>query len=159
MKLLLVAVGRPRGSLAEAIEAYETRARRYFTLDVAEVKEESFRGGGDVRRVREEEGRRLLARIPAALEVVALHESGKQWSSPRLADYLSGLAVQGSAGTAFVIGGAYGLSNAVLERARHQLSLSAMTLPHELARLLLAEQLYRAGTIQRGEPYHKGRED
>jgi 23S rRNA (pseudouridine1915-N3)-methyltransferase len=57
-----------------------------------------------------------------------------------------------------VVGGAYGLSDDVLSRARHHLSLSAMTLPHEIARLVLAEQLYRAGTIQRGEPYHKGRE-
>ena len=64
--------------------------------------------------------------------------------------------MRSSAGVAFVIGGAFGLGDAVLSRSRRQLSLSAMTLPHEMARLVLAEQLYRAGTILRGEPYHKG---
>jgi 23S rRNA (pseudouridine1915-N3)-methyltransferase len=125
---------------------------------VAEVREEPYRRAGDAARVREEEGKRLLARVPAGYELVALHEEGKQWTSPHLADYLSGLALHASPGVAFVIGGAYGLSEAVLERARSRLSLSAFTLPHEVARLVLAEQLYRAGTLQRGEPYHKGRD-
>jgi 23S rRNA (pseudouridine1915-N3)-methyltransferase len=158
MKLVLAAVGRPRGAIAESIGDYETRVRRYFSFEAAEVKEEPYRGG-DVRRVREEEGKRLLARVPAGSELVALHESGRGWSSQQLADYLSRLALDGVAGASFVIGGAYGLSDEVLKRARHQLSLSAFTLPHEVARLLLAEQLYRAGTIQRGEPYHKGRDE
>jgi 23S rRNA (pseudouridine1915-N3)-methyltransferase len=158
MKLLLLAVGRPRGQAADLIAEYETRAKRYFPLETGEVKEEPFRRPGDAARVRDEEGKRLLARIPAGVEIVALHETGKQWSSPRLAEWLDELAVRGSPGAAFVIGGAYGLSDEILSRARHQLSLSAMTLPHELARLVLAEQLYRAGTILRGEPYHKGRD-
>jgi len=158
MKLLLLAVGRPRGDAAELIAGYEARAKRYFPLEVAEVKEEAFRRPGDAARVRDEEGRRLLARVPAGVEVVALHETGKQWTSQRLAEWIEELGVRGSPGAAFVIGGAYGLSDEVLSRARHHLSLSAMTLPHELARLILAEQLYRAGTILRGEPYHKGRD-
>ena len=158
MKVLIVAVGRPRGPVAEAVAEYESRAGRYFTFAAAEVKEEPFRRAGDAARVREEEGKRLLARVPAGVEVVALDEAGRQWASPQLAEYLSELAVRGSPGTAFVVGGAYGLSDEVLARARHRLSLSAFTLPHELARLVLAEQLYRAGTLLRGEPYHKGRD-
>ena len=158
MKIALVAVGRPRGPAAELIAEYEARAKRYFTFDAAEVKEEAFRRPGDAARVRDEEGKRLLARVPIGMEIVALHETGKQWTSQRLADWLNELGLRGSSGAAFDIGGAYGLSDEVLARARHQLSLSAMTLPHELARLVLAEQLYRAGTILRGEPYHKGRE-
>jgi 23S rRNA (pseudouridine1915-N3)-methyltransferase len=158
MKLLLLAVGRPRGDAAELIAEYESRAKRYFPFDAAEVKEEAFRRPGDAARVRDEEGKRLLARVPAGVEIVALHETGKQWTSQRLAEWIEELGVRGSPGAAFVIGGAYGLSDEILSRARHQLSLSAMTLPHELARLVLAEQLYRAGTILRGEPYHKGRD-
>ena len=158
MKLFLFAVGRPRSPVAAAIEDYESRVGRYFTFDVGDVKEEGFRRAGDAGRVRDEEGKRLLARVPAGMEIVALHETGKQWTSPQLADWLNELGLRGSPGAAFVIGGAYGLSDEILARARHQLSLSAMTLPHELARLVLAEQLYRAGTILRGEPYHKGRE-
>ena len=158
MRTIILAVGRARGPLADAIAEYEKRAARYFSFEAVEVKEEQFRGKGDAARVRDEEGKRLLARVPAGAEIVALHETGKQWTSPQLADYLQRLAVQGSPGAAFVIGGAYGLSDEILARARHQLSLSAFTLPHELARLVLAEQLYRAGTIARGEPYHKGRE-
>ena len=158
MKVLVLAVGKPRGVLAEAIAEYEGRARRYFTFEAAEVKEEPFRRAGDAARVRDEEGKRLLTRVPAGAEVVALHETGKQWTSEQLSRWLEELAVRGSPGAAFVIGGAYGLSDEILRTARHQLSLSAMTLPHELARLVLTEQLYRAGTIARGEPYHKGRD-
>lgn len=154
----MVAVGRARGLIGDALAEYETRARRYFAFDAAEVKEEAYRRSGDAGRVRDEEGKRLLARVPAGAQVVALHETGKQWSSPRLAEYLAGLALQGSPGAAFLIGGAYGLSDEILTRAAVRLSLSAMTMTHELARLVLTEQLYRAGTIQRGEPYHKGRE-
>ena len=158
MKITLLAVGRPRGPTADAIVEYEKRAGRYFSFEAIEVKEEAYRKAGDAGRVRDEEGKRLLARVPANAEIVALHETGRQWTSHQLADYLQELAVRGSPGVAFVIGGAYGLSDEILARARHHLSLSAFTLPHELARLLLAEQLYRAGTIARGEPYHKGRE-
>ncbi|HET7228770.1 MAG TPA: 23S rRNA (pseudouridine(1915)-N(3))-methyltransferase RlmH [Longimicrobium sp.] len=157
MKIIVAAVGKARGPAAELIAEYEARAKRYFPLEVAEVKEEPFRRPGDAARVRDEEGKRLLARIPAGVEIVALHETGKAWTSQKLAGYLADLAVAASPGAAFVVGGAYGLSDEILQRARHQLALGAFTLPHELARLILAEQLYRAGTIQRGEPYHKGR--
>ena len=72
-----------------------------------------------------------------------------------MAKYLNELAVLGRSGAAFVIGGAYGLDRGLVGESRHRLSLSGLTLPHDLARLVLAEQLYRAGTIVRGEPYHK----
>jgi 23S rRNA (pseudouridine1915-N3)-methyltransferase len=158
MKVTVVAVGRARGAVGEALAEYETRARRYFAFEAAEVKEEAFRRAGDAGRVRDEEGKRLLARVPPGAQLVALHETGKPWSSQQLASYLSELALGASAGAAFLIGGAYGLSDDILARATVKLSLSAMTMTHELARLVLTEQLYRAGTIQRGEPYHKGRE-
>jgi len=158
MKLNVLAVGRPRGAIAEAIADYESRVRRYFSFEVAEVKEEPYRRDGDAPRVRDAEGKRLLERVGPGMELIALHETGKQWPSPQLAEYLSELAVRSSPGVAFVIGGAFGLSDEILARARTRLSLGAMTLTHEMARLVLTEQLYRAGTIQRGEPYHKGRD-
>ncbi len=77
-------------------------------------------------------------------------------NSRELARYLEQRALTASAGVAFIIGGAYGLGNDVLAQTQRKLSLSPMTLPHQVARLVLAEQLYRAGTILRGEPYHKG---
>jgi 23S rRNA (pseudouridine1915-N3)-methyltransferase len=158
MKVTLLAVGRARGALAGAIAEYEGRLRHYWVFEAAQVKEEPFRRAGDAGRVRDEEGKRLLARVPPGSEVVALHETGKQWSSEELSRWLQERALRGSPGAAFLVGGAYGLSDEVLRTARHRLSLSAFTLPHELARLVLTEQLYRAGTLARGEPYHKGRE-
>lgn len=156
MKVQLTTVGRVRGALAAPIEEYEARVRRYFSFDAVEVREQSARTSSGAAEVMDEEGRRLLARIPAGFEVVALDRLGDPWSSVRLAEHLSEHALRSTPGVAFVIGGAFGLSDGVLARARHRLALSAFTLPHELARLVLVEQLYRAGTIARGEPYHKG---
>lgn len=156
MKILIAVVGRVRGDLADAVADYERRAGRYWKFDVVEV---SAGGGGrdaGPDAVKDAEAGRLLARIPAELEVVALTRDGRGMDSRELSRYLERHAVRSSAGVAFVVGGAFGLGDAVLARARRKLSLSAMTLPHEMARLILAEQLYRAGTILRGEPYHKG---
>ena len=155
MRLTLISVGKTRGPAAEWIADYETRIRRYFTFEAVEVREYPSHQASGPEEVLREEGARLLARAPAGAEVVALHRVGQAWSSERLAGYLADAGLNATPAIAFVIGGAFGLSAEVLARARHHLSLSAMTLPHEMARLLLTEQLYRAGTIQRGEPYHK----
>ncbi len=149
-------MGKPAPLLAGAIAEYERRVGRYWTLEVAEVREEKSRKGLPLERVRAAESARLLERVPAGAEIVALTRAGEPWSSTRLARYLEALAVQSRPGAAFLIGGAYGLDPELLARAQHRLSLSPLTLPHELARLLLAEQLDRAGTSVRGEPYHKG---
>lgn len=158
MKVLLLSVGSPGRLLAPAIAEYEARAGRYWSLDIVEVKEEKARSGTPEDGVRDAEGQRLLERLPAGIEVIALTRRGRAWSSERLARHLEQQAVHGLPGSAFLIGGAYGLGSAVLAAARHRLSLGPATLPHDLARLLLAEQIYRAGTIVRGEPYHKARD-
>jgi 23S rRNA (pseudouridine1915-N3)-methyltransferase len=155
VKVLVVCVGKAKGPLAAAIAEYEERLRHYFSFETREVREESARRGIDLARVKDEEGKRLLAAVPPGARVVALDPAGAAWSSERLSSYLSDLALGAVNGVAFLIGGAYGLSDAVLQAAHVRLSLSAFTLPHELARLVLTEQLYRAGTIARGEPYHK----
>lgn len=156
MKLLIVAVGRTGRLLEPVVTEYATRAQRYWSLDVIEVKEERAGRGRTETMIREAEGERLLGRIPRGLEVVALTRTGDAWSSQRLARHLQRTAVQSGAGTAFLIGGALGLSDTVLREAARRMRLSTFTMPHDIARLLLLEQLYRAGTITRGEPYHKG---
>lgn len=156
MKVRVLVVGRAGSLLDAAIEEYERRAGRYWNLDIVAVRAARERGAG-VDEVRRTESERLLERVPDGWETVALTRTGDAWPSQRLAEYLTSLASAGAAGTAFLVGGAFGLSDLAVSRARHRLSLSPMTLPHELARLVLAEQLYRAGTIVRGEPYHKGR--
>ncbi len=151
----MVSVGRPGRLVADAVGEYERRAGRYWSLESIEVREERAGKGKTDARVREAESRRLIERVPAGYEVVALTRDGDAWSSTRLARHLESLAVAARPGVAFLIGGALGIDDAVLARADRRLSLSPFTLPHELARLVLTEQLYRAGTIVRGEPYHK----
>jgi 23S rRNA (pseudouridine1915-N3)-methyltransferase len=155
VKVSILVVGKPKGPLAGAIAEYEARAGRYWKLDVAAVAAGAGRSAAG-ETIREAEGDRLLVRLPNAGHVVALTREGGPMSSDELARYLEEQAIRSTPSVTFVIGGAFGLSSPVLDRAHRRLSLSPMTLPHDLARLVLAEQLYRAGTILRNEPYHKG---
>jgi 23S rRNA (pseudouridine1915-N3)-methyltransferase len=157
VKVSLIVVGKPGPMVAEAVAEYERRAARYWPLDVVEVKEERARKGTPEEQIREAESIRLLERVPKGVELCSLTRDGRSMSSGELARYLENLGVQGKAGVAFLIGGALGLSEDIIKRSDRTLSLSPMTLTHEIARLLLSEQLYRAGTIVRGEPYHKAR--
>lgn len=155
MKFRIVAVGKPRAqNLAAAIQDYETRAARYWPMDVREVREESARGAS-AEQVREREGERLLDAAGAGALIVACEGDGDARTSAELARWMTAERERASRDVAFIIGGALGLSAAVRAAASQRLSFSRFTFPHELARLLLAEQLYRAGTIVRGEPYHK----
>ena len=152
----VVAVGRPGRLLEPPIAEYERRAARYWKLHVETVKAETASRNRPVKEVLRAEADRLRAAAPDGQELVALTRRGRAWSSEELAGYLQDLALRGMAGATFIVGGAGGIADELLEECRHRLSLSAMTMPHDLARLVLAEQLYRAGTILRGEPYHKG---
>lgn len=154
MRVLVLAVGAPGGpGLAEPVRAYEERAGRYFDLEVTEVRPGT---GSSERESARREAEALLERLPGELESFALTRRGKGIGSEGLARHLGRLATYGRPGAAFVVGGDRGLADRVLEAVDHRLTLSPMTLPHGLARLVLAEQLYRAGTILRGEPYHRG---
>jgi 23S rRNA (pseudouridine1915-N3)-methyltransferase len=157
VKLWLLCVGRPGALFADAVAEYEKRASRYWTFESIEVKEERAHKGLDEEQIRQSESQRLLERVPAGADIIALTRDGKGWSSNDMARYFDDLAMSGRNGAAFVIGGALGLSEDLIRKANRQLSLSTMTLTHEMARLLLTEQIYRAGTIVRGEPYHKAR--
>lgn len=156
MKVSLIAVGRPSRLLRPAIREFEARAERYWKLETVEVSPEKASKNRPVAEIMAAEADAIRAAMPEGTDLVALTRTGSSWSSHDLARYLNRLAVSAGPGATFVIGGAYGLDGRLLRAARHRLTLSAMTLPHDLARLVFAEQLYRAGTIVRGEPYHKG---
>jgi len=154
MRLVVAAVGKPRDRhLAAAILEYETRATRYWPLTVVEVREASTKGMSAA-ETRRREGERLVERLPEGALVLACDERGDRLPSAEFASLLTS-ARDAARDVAFVIGGAYGLDDVVRHAASRSLQLAPWTLPHELARLVLAEQLYRAGTIARGEPYHK----
>ena len=156
MRVTVLAVGSPSGHLAPAIREYEERAARYWKLETVTVDPEKASKNRPVEEVMAAEADRLRAAIPDATEVLALTRKGKGFTSTGLARHLNRMAVRGAAGATFVLGGAHGLDPAFLARADYRVTLATMTLPHDLARLVLAEQIYRAGTIVRGEPYHKG---
>ena len=154
MRIVVAAVGKPRdAALAEAIHEYEGRASRYWPLETREVRAESARSTApDV--VRQREATRLLEAVPPAARVVACDLGGTNMTSEQFAQWLR-LLREDATDVAFLLGGALGLGVEARSRAALRLALAPWTLPHELARLVLAEQLYRAGTIIRGEPYHK----
>ena len=154
MRIALAVVGKPRDpAMASVIREYETRAARYWPLDVYEVREEPARGlTADLVRTRESE--RLAGRLPANARVVACDPTGRGMTSEEFSGWLQ-REREFARDVAFIIGGAYGLAPELRGRASLRLSLAPWTRPHELARLVLAEQLYRAGTLVRGEPYHK----
>ena len=154
MKVQVAVVGKPRdAALAAAVREYETRAARYWPLDVVEVKEESARASSGAVVMRKE-GERLLERIPSGARLVLCDPGGEAMDSTTFATMLQQQRERAQ-DVAFVIGGAHGIGEVVRERPHRRIALAPWTLPHELARLVLAEQLYRAGTIGRNEPYHK----
>jgi len=140
MRYRVVAVGRVKdAALRAACDAYLGRLRHYTHLEEREVKDEA----------------RILEAIPEDSRLVALERAGDQWTSEELADRTARWELEGR-DVVFAIGGADGLPEAALQTAERRWSLSRLTFPHELARVLLYEQLYRAYTIRRGEPYHRG---
>ena len=154
MRLVVAVVGKARNAaLGEAIRDYETRAARYWPLDVHEVREERATAS-EIERVKERESARLTEKIPARAQTVVCEAGGKSLDSLQFADFLR-KAREEDRDLAFLIGGAFGIASEVSKRSTMRLSLAPWTLPHEIARLVLAEQIYRAGTIMRGEPYNK----
>ena len=153
MKLRLLAIGKDRSGLyAPAVEEYSKRLARYVRFELVELPEARKHAGTP--RAKEEEGAALLARLDPREHVVALDERGKEYTSVELARRVEAWQGHGR-DVALLVGGSDGLSPEVLARAQEKLALSRFTLAHRLARLVLVEQLYRAMTILRGEPYHK----
>jgi len=146
VRIAVVAVGKVKErGIREAIDEYLARVARYVAVEEIELRD----GPPD------EVAAAVRRRVPAGARVVAMEVAGRALSSDGFARWLAGRGSEGKGVVAFVIGGAEGLPRAVVEEADEALSLSSMTLPHRLARLLLVEQIYRAFTILRGEPYAK----
>jgi 23S rRNA (pseudouridine1915-N3)-methyltransferase len=154
VRLTVVAVGRLKERFwREAADEYLKRLGPYATVRVVEVDDRD--SGRDEVRARAEEGADILRALPHGAHTIALAIDGAQRSSEQFADRLGELALNGRSSVAFVIGGSVGLSAEVLSRADETLSFGPMTLPHNMARVVLLEQVYRAFRISRGEPYHK----
>ncbi len=142
----------------DAVAEYEKRLSAFCRLSVVEVEEERLPESpspAQIAQTLQAEGKRLLARVPQGAAIYALCIEGKELSSPALAEALDRLAVDGCSHTVFIIGGSWGLSDEVKAAARVKLSMSPMTFPHQLARVMLLEQIYRAAQISSGGKYHK----
>jgi 23S rRNA (pseudouridine1915-N3)-methyltransferase len=154
VKIRLVAVGqRPPEWVVKGFVEYARRLPREMPLDLVEIPP-AARKNAPTAQVRAQEAQRLLAQVGSQDWVVVLDERGAAWSTLRLAEKLNEWRMQGR-NVVFLVGGADGLDASCLERADEVLSLSAMTLPHALVRVLLAEQIYRAWTVLSGHPYHR----
>lgn len=150
----MAAVGKPRdAALAAAIRQYEERATHYWPLDIVEVKEESSRSATPA-QVMAREGERIAAKVPKGAALVLCDPGGRTLDSEQFATWLQERRERAQ-DVVFVLGGAWGIGEGLRSGPHTRLALAPWTLPHELARLVLAEQLYRAGTLLRGEPYHK----
>ncbi len=159
MRIMVVCVGKLKEKYwKDAIAEYSKRLRRYHKLDIIELADEKTpetMSEAQEQEVKKKEGERILKAIKEDAFVVALAIEGKALSSEELADFMEKKAVSGVSHIAFVIGGSLGLSKDVMQRADDALSFSKMTFPHQMMRVILLEQIYRAERINRGEPYHK----
>ncbi len=156
MKLHLLFVGKTSfPELDQAIERYLSRIRHYVPTEVHVVKPEKITARGEAQKVMDKEGEKILKTCDLRDTLVAWDPGGRAMSSTGFAQFWENLFKQGKSGVWMIVGGPLGLSSKVLSRAQWTLSLSSMTFPHDLARLMLVEQTYRALSILRGEPYHK----
>lgn len=164
MKITLAVVGKIKEKYWNmAIEEYTKRLSRYASVSICQTADEptpDHASPAQELQIKEREGERLLREIgkydrSADTYVIALAIDGRSYDSVGFSKHLESLQVNGYSHILFVIGGSLGLSDAVLRRADEKLSFSAMTFPHQMMRVILLEQIYRAQRITRGEPYHK----
>ena len=159
MNITVISVGKIKEKyLKDGIAEYAKRLSRYCTLSLIEVADEKAPENlseNDMIQVKIREGERILKQIKEGTYVFALDIKGKTFSSEQFADKFKKMSLQGMSQIAFVIGGSLGLSDEVLARSNEKISFSKMTFPHQLMRLILLEQVYRAYKINKNEPYHK----
>lgn len=156
MKITLICVGKlSLPFIKQGADEYIQRLKRFIPLQIVELKEEK-RGGKkvDTHFVRHSEAKLILAKVPKGSYIVVLDETGKHVDSVSFAHKLEQHMNQSTANVCFIIGGAYGLTDEIKRQCNELLSLSEMTFTHQMARLLLLEQVYRGFTIIRNEPYH-----
>jgi 23S rRNA (pseudouridine1915-N3)-methyltransferase len=155
MKVYLLLVGKTESQwLKGAIEIYEERLSHYTGYQRIEIPELKFASKLSQQQIKDKEGELILKNVKPNDELILLDEKGKEFSSEEFAAHLDKKSIYGTKSVIFVIGGAYGFSDEVYKRANEKLSLSKMTFSHQMVRLIFLEQLYRAHTIIKGEPYH-----
>lgn len=159
MKLRVICVGRLKEKFyTDAVNEFKKRLSRFAEVEIVELADEKAPeklSDAELEQIKLAEGRRILAKLADGETVVALEIRGVQLSSTELADKLKNLMLEGKSRIAFIIGGSNGLSSEVLARADFKLSFSKMTFSHQIFRIMLMEQLYRAFKIINNEPYHK----
>ncbi|MFS1516899.1 23S rRNA (pseudouridine(1915)-N(3))-methyltransferase RlmH [Bacillus sp. SCS-151] len=159
MNISIISIGKLKEKyLKQGIQEYLKRLTPYAKVNIIELPDEKAPEAlseQQMEQIKQKEGERILAKISEDTHVIALAIEGKMKTSEQLAKDLDHLATYGKSKVAFVIGGSLGLSNEVMQRSNESLSFSKMTFPHQLMRLILLEQVYRAFRINRGEPYHK----
>ena len=155
MRLTLLTVGRTDIPwVREGLDMYVSRIGHYVPFELREIPELKGVAALTREQIKEREGELILKQLRSADEVILLDEHGREYRSLEFADWLGRRMAGSGRDLVFVIGGAYGFSDAVYARAAGKVSLSKMTYSHQLVRTIFAEQLYRAFTILRGEPYH-----
>jgi 23S rRNA (pseudouridine1915-N3)-methyltransferase len=155
MKIYFWSVGKAHESyVKEGIELFTKRISHYYPVEWKVFASAKNAAKSSIEEIKKAEGAVLLNSLQNDDILIALDENGKQWSSPELADFITQKANESSKNIIFLIGGAYGLDEQVLKRANNKWSLSKLVFPHQLVRLILAEQIYRACTIIRNEKYH-----
>ena len=159
MKITVIGVGKVKERFFEfSIKEYQKRLGRYCGLEIIQVGDEKTPDGAGLAledQIRDREGQRILSHIKDGAYVIALAIEGRMLDSEELAKKIENLGVKGTSHVIFVIGGSLGLSGQVMDRADYHLSFSKMTFPHQLMRVILLEQIYRACRILNHEPYHK----
>lgn len=159
MNITIISVGKIKEKhMKQGIDEYLKRLSAYTKINILELPDEKAPENlshTQMQQIKKKEGDRILDKIHPDAYVIALAIEGKQASSEQFAERLGGLSAFGKNSVVFVIGGSLGLSDEVMKRADEALSFSKMTFPHQLMRLILVEQVYRAFRILRGEPYHK----
>ena len=159
MKISVVCVGKVKEKFyRDAIDEFSKRLSRYCKLEIIEVADEKTPDQAsetEVKLIKDKEGDRILKSIKDDAYVICLCIDGKSLSSEELAEKMKQITIQGSSHICFVVGGSLGLADSVVKRADFKLSFSKMTFPHQLMRVILLEQVYRAYRIINHEPYHK----
>lgn len=159
MNIAIITVGKLKEKyLKDGIAEYAKRLGAYCQLNIVEVADEKAPeqlSDAEAELIKQKEGERILAKVPQDSHVIALAIEGKSLSSEQLASQIEQLATYGTSKITFIIGGSLGLSKEVMQRANSTLSFSKMTFPHQLMRLILVEQVYRAFRIMKGHAYHK----
>ncbi len=159
MHIKIISVGKTKEKyFVNAIAEYAKRLSRYCKLEQIEVSDEKAPDNlsiAEMEIVKNKEGERILKKISDSDYVITLEIEGRQLTSEKLADKVKTLGVTGKSNICFVIGGSLGLSDSVKKKSNFALSFSKMTFPHQLMKVVLLEQIYRAFRINSGEPYHK----